>query len=487
MKVFIAGISTETNSFAMAPTGQGAWHVSRGPETDGEAAQWQALFKHMAAADGHEVVCGILADAQPDGPTLKAVYEGLRHELLAGLQAAMPVDAVLLPLHGAMVAEGYPDCEGDLIECVRAVVGREVPIGVELDLHCHFTDRMRHTADVIIAFKEYPHTDVVERFQELWKLTLAAAEGLIRPVTAVQDCRMVSFWHTTREPMRSFVLRMQAVEREPGVLSVSFGHGFPYGDVPEAGAKIWVVTDGDEALAAQWAATLAREVWDMRERTRARQSTLDEALSRLQAVQRDNPRAMPVVMADIADNAGGGASGDSTFILRGLLDRGIGNVALGAFWDLGALQICRDAGVGTSLNLRVGGKCGPASGDPVDLRVTVRAVREQHTQTVLGVSTAACGPAVWISTEDGIDIVLISLRQQVFATDLFTGLGIDLAAKAAIVVKSSQHFYAEFAPLASEVLYVETPGLLRTDFENIPYRHRDLNFWPRVDEPWKTC
>jgi microcystin degradation protein MlrC len=270
------------------------------------------------------------------------------------------------------------------------------------------------------------------------------------------------------------------------VLSVSFGHGFPYGDVPEAGARIWVVTDGDEALAARWAATLAREVWDMRDRTRARQLTLDEALDRLQAVRRQTPGAKPVVVADIADNAGGGASGDSSFILRGLLDRRIGNVALGAFWDLGALQICRDAGVGASLNLRVGGKCGPASGDPVDLRVTVRAVREQHTQTVLGVATAPCGPSVWISTEDGIDIVLISSRQQVFATDLFTGLGIDLAAKAAIVVKSSQHFHADFAPWASEVLYVETPGLLRTDFENIPYRRRDLNFWPRQEDPWKT-
>jgi microcystin degradation protein MlrC len=287
--------------------------------------------------------------------------------------------------------------------------------------------------------------------------------------------------------MKSFVQRMKDVEREPGVLSVSFGHGFPYGDVPEAGAKIWVVSDGDEPLAARWAATLVREVWAMREHTRARPSTLADALTRLQTVRRETPDAKPVVMADIADNAGGGASSDSSFVLRGLLERGIGNVALGAYWDLGALQICRDAGVGSTLDLRVGGKCGPASGDPVDLRVTVRAVREDHVQTVLGLSTFACGPSVWVSTADGIDLVLITIRQQVYGVDLFSGLGIDLASKAAIVVKSSQHFHAEFAPLASEVLYVDTPGLLRSDFEHMPYHQRDLNYWPRVDDPWRVA
>jgi microcystin degradation protein MlrC len=168
-----------------------------------------------------------------------------------------------------------------------------------------------------------------------------------------------------------------------------------------------------------------------------------------------------------------------------LVERKIGNVALGAFWDLGAIQICRDAGVGAKLDLRIGGKCGPASGAPVDLRVTVRAVVLEHRQSVLGYPPAHCGPSVWVSTDDGIDLIFISTRQQVYGTDIFTGLGVVLSAKHAIVVKSSQHFYAEFAPLACEVQYVETPGLLRTDFENMPYKNRDMNYWPRVANPWK--
>ena len=114
----------------------------------------------------------------------------------------------------------------------------------------------------------------------------------------------------------------------------------------------------------------------------------------------------------------------------------------------------------------------------------MRAIREDHGQSVLGYPARPCGPSVWVSTDSGLDLVLISIRQQVYGTDMFTGLGIDLATKHAVVVKSTQHFYADFAPLASEVLYVETPGLLRTDFQNLPYRHRDLNYWPRVADPW---
>ena len=187
MKIYLAGISTETNTFAAAPSGAGAWDIDRGQSPAGSGSLWREVIARLLAASDAEVVLGLLADAQPNGATVRAVYEGMRDELLAGLQAAMPVDAVILPLHGAMVAEGYPDCEGDLIERVRALVGPEVPIGVELDPHCHFTDKMRRHADLLISYKEYPHTDVLERFEEVWHLTLATARRQIKPVTAVFD------------------------------------------------------------------------------------------------------------------------------------------------------------------------------------------------------------------------------------------------------------------------------------------------------------
>lgn len=166
------------------------------------------------------------------------------------------------------------------------------------------------------------------------------------------------------------------------------------------------------------------------------------------------------------------------------------NTTIGAFWDLGAIQICKDAGVGAVIDLRVGGKCGVTSGDPVDLRVTVRAVVENHEQSALG-AKAPLGTGVWVEADNDLHIVLASVRSQVFGTDAFTGLGLSLDDKKIVVVKSTQHFHAQFAPIAKQVLYVSSPGALTSDFASIPYRVRSLDYWPRVADPhagrWNTA
>jgi microcystin degradation protein MlrC len=281
--------------------------------------------------------------------------------------------------------------------------------------------------------------------------------------------------------MASFVKRMQSFEGQDGVLSVSLGHGFPWGDVADNGSRLWVVTDNDLAAAQTLADQLGREFYDMREATRSHPLGVDAALDQAMALSRDP--GGPVVLADIADNAGGGAPADSTFILQRVMQRGIGNAVLGPFWDLGAVQICRDAGVGAAIDLRVGGKCGPVSGWPVDLRVTVRAIALNHSQDVFGMRWPL-GPSVWVETLDGVSLLLTSVRSQAYGTDAFTGLGLTLHDKTLVVVKSTQHFYAKFAPLAKAVFYVDTPGAITQDFANIAFKVRPLNYWPRVDDPW---
>jgi microcystin degradation protein MlrC len=488
MKIFAGGIATETNTFAPAPTGLASYLAHGVHRADASPRnEYSPMFdtlRRLARDEGHDLVVGLGAYALPGGTTTRAAYETLRDELLMRLQEALPVDAVILPLHGAMVAEGYPSCESDLVARVRGIVGPHVPIGVQLDLHCHYTEALRTQATLVVAYKEYPHTDIASSLEEVWRLTLASARGDVAPVTAVRECRMLGLWHTTREPMRSFVRRMKLLEADVGVLSVNFGHGFEYADVPEAGSKIWVVTDGhvdpDASAARRIAQELVHEVWSMREAARVPLMTTDAALDRVLAAPKN---ARPLVLADTADNAGGGAASDSTFILQRVVERGIEAIALGAFWDIAAVHICREAGVGASLDLRVGGKCGAASGRPVDLRVTVRGVADDHSQTGLG-GRVACGPSVWVSTARGQHLVLTSLRDQVYAPDLFSGLGMPLSEMRALVVKSAQHFHAAFAPLAEEILYVDTPGLLRGDFENIAFRQRSLDFWPRLADPW---
>jgi microcystin degradation protein MlrC len=386
----------------------------------------------------------------------------------------MPVDAVVLVLHGAMTTETCNDCEGDLLSAIRRLVGPKVPIGVSLDLHCHFTAEMRAATPIHVAYKEYPHTDIVETAVTVTKLAIAAREGSILPQIGWAKCPMIGVWPTTNSPMREIVEELRQIENQPGILSVSLGHGMAYGDVPEAGACAWVVADGDIELAKFYAEHLSNEFYRLRHEISPTFTSLNDALDQLANWQA--PR--PLALADFADNPGGGAMGDSTFILQGLIERGIGGIALGGIWDPGAVQLCFDAGVGAKFLMRIGGKTGPASGLPTDVTAQVMALVPDHSQDDFG-ARANLGPSAWVRTEQGIDVALISVRQQVLGLDLFTGLGIELNGRRGIVVKSMQHFLSAFDTVVGNVLFVATPGLLSTDFANIPFKHRDLLFWPR--------
>ena len=484
MKFFIASYLTETNTWSPIPTGRNAFVVDQ-PFYRGNGSRAPAnganvpliVWRRNAERDGHEVAESICALSEPSAAIVRHVYEEFRDMLLDDLRAALPVDGVMLFLHGAMVAEGYDDCEGDILARVRAIVGPDVPVGVELDLHCHLTDTICDSA-IPVIFKEYPHVDGAARAEEVYALVLRAARREIRPVVALHDCRMIGMWRTPVQPVRDFVDRMAALEGKDGILSVSFGHGFPWSDVPDVGAKFVVVADGDIGKARALAARLAREIWDLRERTLTPHDGIDAAIDFALAAP-----AGPVTLADVADNAGGGAPSDSTFVLRRLVERGVRDAAIGCFWDPVAVGFCAEAGVGATLNLRVGGKCGPVSGLPVDLRVTVRAIVENHTQGGLSGDRAQYGRSAWVHA-DGIDIVLTSKRQQVFQPDAFTGLGITLHDKRIVVVKSMQHFYAGFAPISAAVRYIAAPGTVGAEFASLPYTKLARPYWPRVPDPF---
>ncbi len=484
MRIFIAAVVTETNTFSPIPTGEPSFAerlLRRGDATrltpsggNVPLIEW----RKRGEAEGHEIVESICAYAAPAGRTLKATYEKFKTAILEDLRAAMPVDAVLLFMHGAMVAHGYDDCEGDMAAAIRGVVGPRVPIGMELDLHCHLTETMRTACNVIITYKEYPHIDGALRAHEVYDLTLKTARGEIRPVMAFHDCRMIDMWRTPVEPMKGFVAKMAACEGKDGVLSVSFGHGFPWGDVADVGAKMIVITDNDEPKAKRIAAEFAKEIFALRDQTHTAHDSVEKGIDFAVSANQG-----PIVLAEVADNAGGGAPSDSTFVLRRLVDRGIRDVAIGYFWDPIAVRFCAEAGDGAELSLRIGGKCGPVSGDPVDLTVRVRRIVDHHTQTGLSGATSAMGLTVWVEAQ-GIDIVLNTTRTQVFHPDGFTKLGIDLATKKIIVVKSTQHFYAGFAPIAADVRYVATAGSIAPNFESIAYTKLAKPYWPKVANPF---
>ena len=479
-RIFTAGLGHESNSFSPLPTGIGSFRrhlcwrpgdpplAYRGMET-GPLDAARALAR---TGRGWQLVEGTLAFATPSAPLVRAAYETLRDEILGQIEEALPLDAVALSLHGAMMARGRPDCEGDLLARVRAVVGPDTALGAELDLHCHLSSAMVDAADLLVTFKEYPHRDYAERGEELVAMLVRCADGAIRPQRALFDCRQIALYHTPVEPMRSFVARMRAAEREPGVLSVSVAHGFPWGDSPDLGTRVLVVTDGRAERGAELAASLGAALRELRGRATAPHFPLEEGLERARRAVRG-----PVVLADTGDNAGGGAASDSTFVARAMLEAGMHDACIGPLWDPVSVRMCRDAGPGARLRLRIGGKVGPHSGAPLDLDVEVVGLAATACQTFAG-APSPLGAAAGVRCAEGLGFVLNDRRTQAFGADLFSAVGFDPASFRYLVVKSAQHFYDGFAPIARGILYLASPGTMAFDLTTLPFEHRPRGLWP---------
>lgn len=481
MRVFIAGLSTETNSFSPMPTGMISFEegsIHHGNATQDPVQYWTGplhVWRKRAEALGWDVIESLSAHAQPSGPTVKAVYEGFRDEILSDLKAAGGADVILLALHGAMIADGYDDCEGDLIAACRQIAPDAV-IGGLLDPHCHLTELMLDAATLLVAFKEYPHIDISDRAEDLFTLAADAATGKIRPVMGDWDCHMILAMPTPSGPMREFVDKMQAREGSDGILSLSIAHGFPWGDHPRVGTRALAICDADSNQAAAVAEQLGRALYALRHALHTDIADIEQALDQAEAA----PEGL-VVLADMSDNAGGGAPSDATFLLSAMMDRGMSSIATGLFYDPGAVRICREAGEGATLDLRLGGKHGPMSGTPLDLRVTVRKCASGLTQR-FGDLPAPMGEVVWV-TAGAIDIVINDIRTQTFHPEAFTQLGIDLSERRYVCVKSSNHYQAGFNPIAAKVIPVATPGAITPDFAHIPYTRRARDYYPAVEDP----
>lgn len=482
MRIFSATLATETNTFSPLPTSLESYKecvfLRPGEHPDDTPLMCTAplwVARRRAAADGFTLIEGSCFAASPAGTTNRADYETMRDEILDQVKAALPLDGVLLGLHGAMVAYGYDDTEGDLIERVRALAGPGCVIGVELDPHCHLTLKRVRLSDIIVLYKEFPHTDVVERAEELLTLMLRTIRGEIRPVMSLYDCRQVGSYPTTLPLMRAFVDKTTAMEGKDGVLSVSIGHCFPYADVPELSGRVLVVTDGDKAQADRVAIAVGEEFVAMRGKTAPPSVPFEAGISAALAFN-----GAPVVMADPADNAGGGAPTDNTSILRRLIERDVQDAALGPIWDPVAVRLCFDAGEGAVFPLRFGGKTGPASGMPVDALVLVTALKRDCQQS-FGPTQVPLGDCAAVRV-GGVEIVLISNRTQALGLELFRNVGIEPLKKKLIVVKSTNHFMAAFGPIAERVIYVDSDGPLNRNYRAISYTRVRRPLWPLDDD-----
>jgi microcystin degradation protein MlrC len=486
VRFFVAMVSHETNTFSPIRTDRGLFeaHDLRygGEIVEAFRSTGTCLGGMIDAAerDGVTLVPSLAAAASPAGRVTKEFYTEARDRLLADLRAAGPLDGVLLDLHGAMVVEGLDDGEGDLLRAVRATVGA-LPIGVTLDFHANVTRAMVDTATLLHGYKTYPHVDMDARGREATTRLTEVVAGRIRPAVAYRQPPLlppIAGQLTTRGPMRRLYDLADAMERRPRVVSVSVFAGFPLADIHDAGLSIYVATDDDQALAETLADELAAAAWALRREFLHTALPVREAVARALALD-----GGPVVLADIADNTGGGAAGDTTEILRELLRVGARRTTVAGLWDPAAVQTCLAAGVGASVTVAVGGKVDPSHGAPVTVTGRVRTLsdgRFVYRGPMMRGVEGRLGPTVVLDVND-LKIILVSYRRQTLDPEMIRFVGIDPLAEKILAVKSSIHYRAAFEPIARAILEVDAPGLSSSNLTRFPFAHVRRPIYP-LDE-----
>ena len=487
MRVFMAMLSHETNTFSTLATDRAQFEtrelryggeileVYRGTGTclggmiDGAGARGLLLLPSLAAA------------AAPAGRVAKDFYEDAKARICADLRAAGRLDGVLLDLHGAMVPEGIDDGEGDLLAAVREQIGPRIPVGVTLDFHANVTAAMVRHATLLHGYKTYPHVDMAERGREAAERLADVAAGKIRPTTAFRQPRLlppIASQRTAEGPMRRLYDLADEMERDPRVVSVSVFAGFPLADIHDAGLSIYVATNGDAALAESLADRLETVAWTHRREFIHRAVPVREAVA--DALGRDE---RPVVLADIADNTGGGAAGDGTEILRELLRVEAPGVTVACVWDREAAAACTRAGVGATLTLAVGGKVDDRHGAPVTVTGRVTALSNGqfvHKGPMLRGLPGNLGRTAVLQV-GGVKIILISHRWQTLDPEMIRIVGIEPTEERILVVKSTIHYRAAFEPIAARIIEVDAPGLSSSNLDRFAFTHVRRPIFPLDD------
>lgn len=491
-RVAIGMISHETNLFSPVSTPLQAWRdrgLHLGPEILPYYAGTQSgigAYIETAAAEGWELIPTIAATAMPSAPTDAATYAWLREQLLEPIRREQP-DAVLLSVHGAMMAEGVDDPEGDLAAAVKTILG-ERPLVLAMDLHGNVTPAMCAACDGVFAFDTNPHVDAYERALESAAWLKRIFAGGVRPVVAHTHPLMMPptiNMRTAEGPMVELFQLAQEWEAKPGIVNVSIFGGFPYCDFPHVGTSVVTTADGDSVLAQTCSEAIAQRAWELREQFLKPIPTPEEAVAAARALLADGSGdRRPVILADVADNPGGGGSGDTPELLRELLRQGVRGVAAAAIWDPETVRQAFAIGVGNTATFELGGKAAPQYGAPLLLTGTVRTLTDGRfiARGPVGRSMPwDMGPTAVIES-DGVKLVVTSTRIACNDADVFRSVGLDPADTPVLLIKSRGHFRASFEPLARTVIEVDAPGAANPNLDRYHFRRVPRPIWP-LDRP----
>jgi microcystin degradation protein MlrC len=487
MRIAIGQLWQESNTFNPIPTTRADFEhfgIVRGTqlvETMADMNELGGFIQALRVWPEHPEIVGLVRlPAWPGGMATAETFDWLREEILESLSRALPVDAVLLALHGALVSDGHPDVEGEVLQAVRGLIGPDIPLVATLDLHANITERMVAEADALVLYHTAPHIDVFETGQRGAAVLRRMLIDRARPVTAFQKLPMVvpAERANTQDPASvSFGLReqLQALEAKAGVLAAGLATVQPWLDIPELGSAVIVVADGNGELARSECKRLAAEVW------RQRRDYLPELVSVEDGVRQafDNKQGL-VVLSDSADATTSGAAGDSTWVLKELLKYDWPRPALVTMVAPEVVEQARSLRVGAEWKESLGGRRAPRFSEPLTLTCRIvalfdaRFVMSGHLARNMPIDM---GPSAVLRTGN-VHIVVTSRSGPHFAPQLFQTAGIDPFSASVLIAKSPCGFRAAYQEKAAKIFVVRAPGCAPSDFWNYEYRQIPRPLWP---------
>ena len=490
-RILIAQFAHETNTFSRLPTTLADYRRRWLLEGDAIAPRFRGTRTEIGGLLDYadrakwELVPAVAANATPSGKLTRDTWETIRDMIVEKARTAGDLDGVVLALHGAMVSETEDDAEGALLEALRGALGARIPIVATLDLHANATPRMARHANALISYRTYPHIDQYERAQQAAALVDRTIDGRASPRTLLlQPPTLCGADHgrtVQPGPMRDLLAMADTFEQEDGIHVVSIQAGFTPADIEWAGPSIAISHEPDQAVrAGEIALALAREVWRRREEETVVFRSIDEVM---RAIRADPGRKGPLVIADGSDNPGGGGYGDATNMLRALIDGGVESAAVGHIYDPATVVAAGKAGVGKILRVSLGGRIDPEFGAPIESDAEVASLSDGSfiNDGPMGMGTRTeMGPTAVLKI-GGVEVIVISNRLQNTDLQTFLSQGIDPAQRRVLVVKSVHHFRAAYAPIAREVMVVDSGALCTPDPKKYNYTRLRRPIWP-LDE-----
>ncbi len=406
---------------------------------------------------GVEIISGYSARGITSAGTLSSAgFARIAWEFLEAVRAAGPLDGIYFALHGALAAEDVDDCEGHLVEATRRIVGDAIPISISLDLHGILTDRIFQHASVVSVYHTNPHTDFFQTGERAGRLLLQLLDGEIRPVSIRVPIPALVRGH---ECITETGLIRSCMDRAVKSISGGLFIGNPFTDVPDLCSNVFLTADGDPTACIEEGLSIARDFWTMREQLQQPLTSLEEGV-RIAGSLRGR-----VMLVDAADATSSGAPGDSNAIVAELFRQGCARTVLASIVDAPAVERAFDAGVGATIEVKVGGTR-DARYTPLAVTGRVKSLSdgrltsESYGEAWYAGNTAVlqCGPAT---------LVLTARPVSLYDRTLFLANGLDPAAFDMTVVKSPLSQPRFFEEGAERLIHIDAPGATSANLKSL--------------------